>query len=165
MKTMKHFHYLYVKWDVLLVPDVFENFKNRCLENYGLCPSHYLSTPALGWNVMLSMTKAQLNLISVIDMYLFSVKGMRGGVSYISKRYIKSNKKYVTSHDPKKVTKYFTYLDKIMSMLYCHVYAMSKSLPTSEFKWVDLAKFSLDKFDNHKLRPCVLEVDLKYPEE
>ena len=48
MKTMKHFHNLYVKWDVLLVPDVFENFKNRCLENYGLYPSHYLSTPALG---------------------------------------------------------------------------------------------------------------------
>ena len=59
---------------------------------------------------MLSMTKVQLNLISVIDMYLFFVKGMRGGVSYISKRYCKSNKKYLTSHD--KMTKYFTYLDK-----------------------------------------------------
>ena len=43
MKTMKDYHYLCVKWDVLLL----EKFKNSCLRNYGLCPSHYLSTPAL----------------------------------------------------------------------------------------------------------------------
>ena len=43
MKTIKDYHNLYFKCDVLLLADVFEKFKNRCLENYALCPSHYLS--------------------------------------------------------------------------------------------------------------------------
>ena len=51
---------------------------------------------------------------------------MRGGVSYISKRYSKANNKYLTSYDPKKPTKHITYLDK--NNLYG--YAMLKSLPT-----------------------------------
>ena len=96
----------------LLLPDVFQKFRNRCLENYGLCPGHYLSTPALSWDAMLSMAKVELNVISGVDMYLFFGTGMGGGVSYISKRYSKVSNKYLTSYDPKKPTKYITYLDK-----------------------------------------------------
>ena len=40
MKMMKDHHYLHLKCDVLLLDDVFEKFRNRCFENYGLCPSH-----------------------------------------------------------------------------------------------------------------------------
>ena len=71
-----------------------KNLRNRYLENYGLCPGHYLSTPALNWDPMLSMTKVEVNLISVVDMYLFFEKGMRGNVSYISKKYCKANNIY-----------------------------------------------------------------------
>ena len=45
-------------------------------------------------------------------MYLFFEKGMRGGVSFISKRYSKANNKYLTSYYFKKPPKYITYLDK-----------------------------------------------------
>ena len=86
MKTMKDYHNLYLKCDVLLLANVFEKFRNICLENYGLCPSHYLSAQASSWDAVLSMTKVELDLISDVDMYLFFEKGMRGGVSYISKR-------------------------------------------------------------------------------
>ena len=47
MKTMKDYHDLYLKRDVLLLADVFEKFRNNSLKNYGLCLSHYLSVPAL----------------------------------------------------------------------------------------------------------------------
>ena len=57
MKTMKDCHELYLKYDILLLADVFGKFRNNSLKNYGLCPSHYLSTPALTWNAMLNMTK------------------------------------------------------------------------------------------------------------
>ena len=43
MKTMKADHDFYLKCDVLLLADVFENFRNNSLKNCGLCPSHYLS--------------------------------------------------------------------------------------------------------------------------
>ena len=49
-----------------------------------LVVSHYLSTSALSWDAMLSITKVELDLISDVDMYLFFEKVMRGGVSYIS---------------------------------------------------------------------------------
>ena len=49
----------------------------------------------------LSMTKVELDLISIVDMYLFFEKGIRGDVSYIYKIYTKRNIKYLTSYDPK----------------------------------------------------------------
>ena len=58
MKTMKDYHDLYLKCDVLLLADVFEKFRNNSLKNYGLCPSHYLSAPALSWNAMPNMKKS-----------------------------------------------------------------------------------------------------------
>ena len=55
METVKNYHNLYLKRDTLLLADVFEKFRNNCLKNYGLCPSHYLSWPALSWDVMLNI--------------------------------------------------------------------------------------------------------------
>ena len=85
MKTIKDHQNLYLKWHILLLTDVFEKFRNSSLKNYGLCPSHYLSVTDLSWNAVLSITKIEFKLISDADMYLFFEKGMRGGVSYISK--------------------------------------------------------------------------------
>ena len=84
MKTMEDYHNLNLKCDILLLADIFEKFRNNSLKNYGLCPSHYLSTSALSWDAMVNMTKVELDLISDPDMYIFFEKGMRGGVSYIS---------------------------------------------------------------------------------
>ena len=101
MKTMKDYHDLYLKWDVLLLADVFEKFRNNSLKNYGLCPSYYLSAPALRWDAMLNIAKLELDLISHPGMYIFFEEGTRGGVSYISNRYNKVNNKYLKSYDPK----------------------------------------------------------------
>ena len=99
--------WLLLKCDILVLADVFEKFRNSGLKNYGLGPSHYLSTPALSWDVMLNMKKVQLELISDADMYLFFEKGMGGRVSYISKRYSKANNKYMKSYDPKQESKHY----------------------------------------------------------
>ena len=53
MKTMKDYHDLCLKCDVLLLADVFETFRNNSLKNYGLCSSPYLSTSALSCDAML----------------------------------------------------------------------------------------------------------------
>ena len=101
MKTMKDNHDLYLKLDVLLLADVFEEFRNNSLKNYGLCPSHYLSAATLSWNEMLNMTKTKLELISDPDMCIFFEKCMTDGVSYISDRYSKANNRYLKSYNPK----------------------------------------------------------------
>ena len=84
----------------------FEKFRNNSLQNYGLCPSHYLSASALSWDAMFNMTKAELKLIPDPNMYIFFEKGTRGGVSYISNRYSKDNNKYLKSYDPRQESKY-----------------------------------------------------------
>ena len=82
---------MYLKTDVLLLYDVFEKFISVCLECYDLDPCHYFSSPGLSWDVMLKMTGIKLEKIHNIDMHLFLERGMRGGISYISKRYSKSD--------------------------------------------------------------------------
>ena len=101
MKTIKDYHNLYLKCDSLLLGDVFEKFRNNSLKNNGLCPNHYLSTPALSLDAMLNMKKIKLKLISDPDMYIFNVRCMRGGVSYFYNRYTKANSDYLKYYDPK----------------------------------------------------------------
>ena len=62
------------------------------------------------------MTSVKLEKISDIDKCLFTEKGLRGGVSYIAKTYAKTNNKYPENYDPKKLSKFITYLD--MNNLY-----------------------------------------------
>ena len=69
---------------------------NNNLKNYGLCPNHYLSAPALSWDAM----------IPDPEMYLLFEKGMRGGVSYISKKYNKTNNNYLKPYDSKQELKH-----------------------------------------------------------
>ena len=94
MKTMNYYHNLHLKCEVLLLADVFKKFRNNNLNNYGLCPSHYLSTPGFSWDTMLKITKIELELTPGADTYLLFEKGTRNGFSYISNRYSKANKKY-----------------------------------------------------------------------
>ena len=161
MKTIKDDHNLYLKCDVLLLADVFERCKNNSLKNYGLCPSQYLSAPALSWDAMLNMTKVELELIPDPDMYILFEKGTRGEVSYISNGYSKSNSKFLKSFDPKIELKRIIYLDT--NNLYG--YAMSKFLPTSGTKRVDHKGFDLKKYINDSSKECVLKVDLEYLKE
>ena len=57
-------------------------FRKNSLKNYGLCPSHYLSTPGLSWDVIRKMKKIELELIQDPDIYIFFDKGTRGGFLY-----------------------------------------------------------------------------------
>ena len=84
----------------------------------------------LSWAAMLEITEVVLELISEINMHLFIEKGMRGGMSYVSKKFSKANNKYMRSYDNSKPSKYITYLDA--NNLYG--WRMSQYRPDSKFK-------------------------------
>ena len=138
MNTIGDYLDLYLKTDVLLLADVFEKFIKTSLNYYGLYPCHYFSSPGLSWDAMLKMTGIKLDLISDIDMHLFIEKGVRGGISYISKRYSKVNNKYMRSYDSNEENKFIIYLDA--NNLYGR--AMSRYLPYSQFKWLNKKEIS-----------------------
>ena len=71
--------------------DVFEKFISVCLKDYDLDPCHYYISPGLSWDAILKMTGIKLEKIQNINVHLFLEKGMRDGISYISKRYSKSS--------------------------------------------------------------------------
>ena len=165
MKTFKEYLELYNITDVLLLADVFENFRNICLKNYGLDPVYYYTAPGLAWDAMLKMTKINLELLSDVDKLLMIEKGIRGGISIISNRYGKANNKYMKDYNKKEASKYLMYVDA--NNLYgC---AMSQKLPVHSFKWMTNKEIE-NLFNNQivqvwKRTPCILEVDLTYPEE
>ena len=138
MNTMGDYHDIYLKTDVLILADVFENVFNRCLDYYGLDPCYYFRSPELSWGARLKMTRIELDLISDIDMYLFIEKGIRGGISYIAKRRSKANNKYMKCYDSSVESKYITYLDA--NKLYS--WAMRQYLPYSGFKWLNQKEIS-----------------------
>ena len=165
MKTLKEYHELYNITDVLLLADVFENFRDICLKIYGLDPVHYYTAPGLAWDACLKMTGVQLELLNETNMLLLIEKGIRGGISIISNRYGEANNKYMKGYNKNKLSKFLMYLDA--NNLYgC---AMSEKLPTHGFKW--LTSGEMEKLFNNQIVqvwdriPCILEVDLEYPKE
>jgi len=101
-KTLGDYHNLYVKTDVALFADVFENFRNLYQEQYGLDPVHYLTSPGLNWDVLLKKTGVKLELFTDYEMHLFVTRGMQGGISMVSKRHTKANNLQVPGCDPSK---------------------------------------------------------------
>ena len=160
MKTMRDYHNLYQKTDVLLLADVFERFRDICLYHYELDPAWYFTAPGLAWDACLKMTQVELELLSDQDMLLMVEKGIRGGVSMISTRHGKANNKYMTKdrdgeeYDPSKPSTYILYLDA--NNLYG--WAMSKRLPTDGFQW--MTPWQLENWMYHT---CIVEVDFEYP--
>ena len=165
MKTFKDYHDLYNVSDVLLLADVFENFRDVCMKNYQLDPAWYYTAPGLAWDAALKKTGVELELLSDPDMLLMFEKGIRGGISMISNRHGKANNSYMDDeYDDKRATKYITYLDA--NNLYG--WAMCKPLPTSNFKWMDddeltsWKNYGSSNRGRQRRYACILEVDLEY---
>ena len=157
LQNMGEYHDLYLQTDILLLTDVFENFRKTCLTYYGLDPLHYITSPGLAWDAMLKMTGINLELITDIDMQLFIEKGLRGGISYIAHRHAKANNKFIKNYDPDKQSSYIMYLDA--NNLYG--WAMSKPLPYRNFRWVE----SNNVIPKRRGIGHIYDVDLEYPEE
>ena len=82
-KTIRDYHNLYLKSDVLLLSDVFENFRKTCLKHYKLDPAHYYTSPGLAWDACLNETGQQLQLLHDYDMLMMFERGIRGGITHI----------------------------------------------------------------------------------
>ena len=144
---------MFLKCDILLVADVFKKIRNNSLKNYWFCQSHYLNVPGLIWDATLKIAKIKLEIISDPDVYVFFKKGARGKISYICNKCSKVNSKQEWKHA--------IYLDA--SDIY--VYAMSKFLPISGFKWIGPKQFELNNYTRNSSKECVLEIDLENPRE
>lgn len=162
-KTLGDYSDIYLKTDVLLLCDVFENFRKRCLDLYKLDPAHYYTSPGLSWDAMLKYTKIELELLTDIDMIHFFKKGIRGGISQCSGRHFEANNKFLPNYNPDEKSTFIMYLDA--TNLYGH--SMSQKLPVGNFKWLseeEIRHFKIEDVSDDSEYGFVLEVDIVYPE-
>ena len=131
LKDLGDYHDLYVQSDTLLLADVIENSRNKCIEIYELDLAHFLSAPKLTWQACLKENWVELELLTDTDMLLMAEKGIRGRIWDTIHRYAKANNKYMNNYD-KNISSYLDYLDA--NNLY--EWGMSPKLPVNGFKWV-----------------------------
>ncbi|KYM98774.1 hypothetical protein ALC62_10502, partial [Cyphomyrmex costatus] len=161
INTLGEYSDLYLKTDVLLLADVFENFRDTCMEAYKLDPAYYYTLPGYTWDAMLKCTGVRFELLTDIDMVLFVERGVRAGLSQCSHRYACANNAYLSSYDPSQPSTYLMYFD--VNNLYG--WAMMEPLPYGQFQWID----NVDNFDVMSVSTesdvgYILKVDLACPQ-
>ena len=116
IKDRCKYHNLCVLYDTLLLADVFENFKDKCIEIYEFHPIHFGFAPELPWQACLKKTEVKLELITDYEMLMI----------------VEANNKYMNNYDKNIESSYIKFLDA--NNLYG--WAMSQKLPVNGFKWV-----------------------------
>lgn len=185
-KTLKDYLHVYLLADILILADVFENFRTISIKDYELDPCHYFSGAHFTMDAYLRKTGQELELLRDVDMYLLFSNCIRGGLSMVCKRSSYANNKYLANFDQEKPSKYILYIDA--NNLYGH--AMRNKLPFKDFQWCDVTdKQLISKILNSSINTTMmfeaecettgrsnineeseetgylLEVDLEYPEE
>ena len=99
INNLGEYHDLYVQSDTLLLADVYENFRNMCLDICRHDPTYFVSARGLAGQACLKKTGVKLELITDYDMILMIEKGIRGGICQATHRYAKENNKYMKNYD------------------------------------------------------------------
>ena len=110
-ENLGDYHDLYVQSDMLLLADVFNNFRDMCIKEYELDPAHFLSLPVLAWQACLKKTNIELELLTDYDMLLMVEEGIRGGIYHSIHRYAKASNKYMKNYNNNEESSYIQYLD------------------------------------------------------
>ena len=165
IKHLGEDHDLYVQSDTLLLVDVFENLRDKCIEICELDPAHFLSVPGLAWQACFKKTRVELELLTGIDMLLMTEKRIRGRMCEAVCRYAKANNRYMKNYGKSIILLYLMYLEA--SNLYG--WAMSQKLPVDGFKWInELSKLDenfMKNYDKNSNKRYFLEVDVEYPKK
>ena len=163
--NLGQYHDLYVQSDTALLADVFEIFRDKCLDIDKLDPAYFLSAPGLSWKSGLKMTRQTLELLTDENMLLLFEEGIRGGICEAITKSEKANNKYMKNYDKTKAISYLMHVDANN----LSGYAMSKRLPTGNFQWIeDSSIFTEDyikNYDENSDTGYLLVADVTYPKD
>ena len=169
LKNLGELHDLYMETDVLLLADIFQEFRHFSLLKYRLDPAHYNTAPGLSWSAALLHTMQRLEIPIDPDMHLFFDKGLSGGASQVGNPWAQANHEGIEKNFDREVLRAY------IAMFDCnnqYGWAMSQYLPTHGFKWMKLetecpkfwTNFVLEQEDCQDTG-YFFEVDLEYPKE
>ncbi|XP_022182827.1 uncharacterized protein LOC111042507 [Myzus persicae] len=161
IKTLGEYSDLYLRTDVTILADVFENFRDLCISTLALDPAHYMTAPGFAFDCMLKYTDVKLERLKDYNMLLFFEKSIRGGICQSTKRYAKANIPNIKglNYNSNEPITWITYLDCVN--LYGK--SMLTELPFKDFKWVDDLNIDVTKIADDSEVGYILEVDIEYP--
>ena len=174
--TLGDYADVYLRGDVLLLADVFEAFRDKCMHTYELDPAHWLTLPSYAWDVMLYKTGVTLYTLQDVDQYLFFEKGIRGGLTQCVTRHAIADNKYVratTSGEDGNGSDDMVGTENDNFIMYfdannLYGWAMSQPLPYGGFQWLspeEIGALNIEEIGADSDTGYVLEVDLEYPQD
>ena len=156
------YHDLYLRTDVVLLTNMYEAFRETCLEHYKLDPVHFYTSPGLAWKACLKHTGIRLGHLTDPNMLLMFEHGIRGGITQVVHKYAAAKNPYMgDKFDPNEDTTYLQYLDA--NNLYGM--AMSQPLPNGGFRCIDVNPDEIFELATRTDKGYILEVDVSYPKE
>ena len=164
LKNIGEYHDLYVQSDELLLANVFENPRKKCIDIYELDPAHFLSAPGLAWHAYFKNTGVKLELSTSNYRLIMIEKRIRGGICHAIFWYAKANNKYIKNYNQNIELSYLMYLDGNNF----YGWAMFQKLPVDRFKWKkssQLNKKFIKSYDEDSNKGYILEVDVEYPKD
>ena len=154
---------MYVQSDTFLLVDIFENFRNMCIEVYELDPVHFLSALGLAWQACLKKTDVKLELLTDVDILSMVEKVIMGGTCHVILRYAKANNKYMKDYNKDEEESFLQYVMLITLMDLQRIQPLS----VDGFEWIeDLSKIDEDFIKNYNEdsdKGYIIEVDVEYP--
>ena len=135
----------YLKSDITLLADVFNNFRKIIFDNLGLDCVKYISAPSLTKDCALKYSKCKIENIKDVSIFQFVRKSVMGGLSYSISPYVKLNNDNET----------IAYND--ISSQYPH--ELRKKLPYKDNKFVE--NFDENKYGQDKDYGCIMLCDVK----
>ena len=162
-RKLGDYHDVYLRTDVLIFGDIFQKFREVCMQVYNFDPAHFYSAPKLSWDAMLITTGAKLELLQDIDQLLFFEKKIRGGINGLrALRRLEANKMYLENFNPKEESTFGDLFD--VPSLYAGT--MQKEMPVGGYKWCTeiILSENLSTFADSAFG-YIVEVDLAYPAE
>ena len=130
IKNLGEYHDVYVQSEILLLADVFDNFRNMCIKIYELDSAKFISAPGLAGQAALKKTKVKIDFSTDINMLLMVEEGIRGGIYHYIYRYAEANNKYMKDYGKNKESTYIQCWD--VNNLYD--WAMSHKIPLNNFE-------------------------------
>ena len=146
-KNIKEYLDTYLKLDITLLTDIFENFRKGIWDKFGLDCSKYVSSPSLSKDCMLKFTKIKIEHIKDIEMYDFINNSVIGGLCVCSKPYLNNDNSNST----------IAYQD--VSSLYPAI--MRNKIPLKNYKFIELNEFNINKYGEDKNYSCILLCHVK----
>ena len=146
-KNIKEYLDTYLKLDITLLCDIFENFRKGIWDKFGLDYSKYISSPSLTKDCMLKFSGVKIEHIKDIEIYDFINNSVIGGLCVCSNPYLNTDNGNST----------ITYQD--VSSLYPAI--MRNKMPLKNYKFIELKDFNTNKYGEDKDYSCILLCHVK----